>query len=78
MSIRIGSTVIDFTNETAADMDIIIRDLKAIRNRKKEAETLMSELTALLAEADEKGFCFTHRDTYEIMTPDLFNIWDCK
>lgn len=59
---RIGRTIIDTDNMSAEDMDVIIKELRAIRARKLKAEELKTRMLELIADAKENGFTFIDKD----------------
>lgn len=74
--IRIGSTIIDTDNLTAEDCSTIIRELRAVKDRKLKAEELKNKMTALLEEVNEAGFVFIDKDLGHIIRVQDMELFD--
>lgn len=74
--IRIGSTIIDTDNLTAEDCSTIIRELRAIKDRKLKAEELKNKMTDLLEEVNEAGFVFIDKDLGHIIRAQDMELFD--
>lgn len=73
---RIGRIIIDTDNMNVEEMDVIIKELRAIRARKLEAEELNSRMNDLLAEAKEKGFIFINDYTGAVLPQEYIKVVD--
>lgn len=59
---RIGNIIIDTDNMTANEIDVLIKELRAVRARKHKAEELNARMAELLREAEENQFDFIDKD----------------
>ena len=59
---RIGRVIIDTDNMNIEDIDVIIKELREVRARKRKAEELISRMNELIADAKENGFTFVDKD----------------
>ena len=73
---RIGRTIIDTDNMSAEDMDVIIRELRAIRARKLKADELNNRMNELLAEAKENNFIFINDYTGQVLPQEYIKVID--
>lgn len=73
---RIGRTIIDTDNMSVEDMDVIIRELRAIRARKLKADELNSRMNELLAEAKENNFIFINDYTGQVLPQEYVKVID--
>ena len=73
---RIGRTIIDTDNMSVEDMDVIIKELRAIRARKLKAEELKNQMRELIADAKENGFTFIDKDFGQVWTSDDVELYD--
>ncbi len=73
---RIGRTIIDTDNMSIEDMDVIIKELRAIRARKAKAEELKTRMAELIAEAKEHGFTFIDKDFGQVWMGDDVELYD--
>ena len=74
--IRIGSTIIDTDNLTAEDCSTLIRELRAVKDRKLKAEELKNKMTDLLEEVNEAGFVFIDKDLGHIIRAQDMELCD--
>ena len=75
---RIGPAVIDTTNMTLDDLDLMIKELKKIRSRRIKAQESKAELSAIIADMKENGLSFCDKYTGEVLNADHFLIYDDK
>ena len=69
---RIGRAIIDTDNMSIEDIEVVIKELRAIRARKLKAEELMNRMLELIADAKENGFAFIDKDFgYVVGNTDL-------
>jgi len=73
---RIGRTIIDTDNMNAEDMDVIIKELRAIRARKLKAEELKTRMLELIADAKENGFTFIDKDFGQVWSGNDVELYD--
>ena len=73
---RIGRTIIDTDNMSAEDMDVIIKELRAIRARKLKAEELKSRMIELIEDAKENGFTFIDKDFGQVWSGNDVELYD--
>jgi len=73
---RIGRTIIDTDNISAKDMDVIIKELRAIRARKLKAEELKTQMLELIADAKENGFTFIDKDFGQVWSGNDVELYD--
>lgn len=73
---RIGRTIINTDNMSAEDMEVIIKELLAIRVRKLKAEELNSRMNDLLAEAKEHNFIFINEYTGQVLPQEYIKVID--
>lgn len=73
---RIGNVILDTDNMDAADLTVLINELRTIRNRKLQAEELVARMNELISDARREGFVFTEKETGMIFNPDDFMILD--
>ena len=73
---RIGRTIIDTDNMSAEDMDVIIKELRAIRARKLKAEELKTRMLELIADAKENGFTFIDKDFGQVWSGNDVELYD--
>lgn len=73
---RIGRTIIDTDNMSAEDMDVIIKELRAIRARKLKAEELKTRMLELIADAKENGFTFIDKDFGQVWSGNDAELYD--
>ena len=76
MSLRIGRTIIDTSNWSAEDYDVIIKELRKERARQAKAEELKNRMFDLLNEARENHFDFIDKDMGNIITPVDIDLYD--
>ena len=69
-------TMIDTDSMSIDELDVIIRELRAIRARKREAEELNSRMKNLLAEAKEKNFIFINEYTERVLPQEYIRVID--
>lgn len=74
--IRIGSITIDTDNLTAEDCSVIIRELRAVRERKRRAEELKARMASLLEDVNEAGFVFIDKDLGHIIRAQDMELYD--
>lgn len=73
---RIGRTIINTDNMSAEDMDVIIKELRAIRARKLKAEELKTRMLELIADAKENGFTFIDKDFGQVWSGNDVELYD--
>ena len=73
---RIGRMIIDTDNMSIEEMDIIIREMRAIRARKLKAEELKNRMLELIADAKESGFTFIDKDFGQVWTGNDVELYD--
>lgn len=73
---RIGRIMIDTDNMSVEELDIIIRDMRAIRARKLKANELKNRMLELIADAKENGFYFVDKDFGQAWTSDDIDLYD--
>jgi spore germination protein YaaH len=73
---RIGRTIIDTDNMSAEDMNVIIKELRAIRARKLKAEELKTRMLELIADAKENGFTFIDKDFGQVWSGNDVELYD--
>ena len=73
---RIGRMMIDTDNMTTDELTTIINDLRKIRSRKAEAESLKRKLDELLTEAAANGFAFVETGTGMVLESSTFELYD--
>lgn len=73
---RIGRTIIDTDNMSVEDMDVIIKELRAIRARKLKADELNNRMNELLAEAKENNFIFINDYTGQVLPQEYVKVID--
>ena len=73
---RIGRTIIDTDNMSTEDMNVIIKELRAIRARKLKAEELKTRMLELITDAKENGFTFIDKDFGQVWTSNDFELYD--
>lgn len=73
---RIGRTIIDTDNMNAEDLDVIIKELRAIRARKLKAEELKTRMLELIADAKENGFTFIDKDFGQVWSGNDVELYD--
>jgi len=73
---RIGRMIIDTDNMSIEEMDIIIREMRAIRARKLKAEELKNRMLELIADAKENGFTFIDKDFGQVWTGNDVELYD--
>ena len=73
---RIGRTIIDTDNMSAEDMEVIIKELRAIRARKLKAEELKTRMLELIADAKENGFTFIDKDFGQVWSGNDVELYD--
>ena len=76
MSLRIGRTIIDTSNWSVEDYDVIIRDLRAERARAAKAKELKNRMISLISDAKDAGFDFVDKDFGNILTVTDFELYD--
>lgn len=69
-------TMIDTDSMSIDELDAIIKELRAIRARKREAEELNSRMNSLLAEAKEKNFIFINEYTGRVLPQEYIRVID--
>ena len=65
---RIGRMIIDTDNMSIEEMDVLIREMRRIRDRKLKAEELKNRMLELIADAKENGFTFIDKDFGQVWT----------
>lgn len=78
MSVRIGRTIIDTSNWSVEDYDVIIRDLRAERAHAAKARELKNRMISLISDAKDAGFDFIDKDFGNILTVTDFELYDNK
>lgn len=78
MSVRIGRTIIDTSNWSVEDYDVIIRDLRTERARAAKARELKNRMISLISDAKDAGFDFVDKDFGNILTVTDFELYDNK
>lgn len=73
---RIGKTIIDTDSMTADKLQVIIKELRNIRNRKISMENYTIEMNNIIARAKEEGFIFVDKDCGYIREIDDFDVCD--
>lgn len=71
---RIGNVIIDTDNMTADEVSTIIRELREIRSRKIEQESLINGMKELLQRAADNNFYFTA--DFNVLRPSEIQIWE--
>ena len=75
---RIGRVIIDTDNMTVEELGILIRELKAIKNRKQTAAALLGQLKDIIEHAEAEGFTFLDTDFGTIIRTTDVGIRDMK
>lgn len=75
---RIGRIIIDTDNMSVEDMDVIIKELNAIRTRKLKANELKNRMIELITDAKENGFTFIDKDFGQVWSSNEFTLYDEK
>lgn len=73
---RIGGVVFDTDNMTLKDVDILIKELRAVRNRKAKAHDCRTMLRNAVSFAKEEGMTLCSRMTGEVLNPDDWCVYD--
>ena len=73
---RIGSVIIDTDNMRVEDVDVLIKELKQIRERKGTARGYKHRLGAMLESMSDDGFVFCNRHTGEVLTVNDWVVFD--
>ena len=73
---RIGRTIIDTDNMSVEDMDVIIKEIRAIRARKLKAEELKNRMLELIADAKDNGFTFIDKDFGQVWSGNDVELYD--
>lgn len=73
---RIGRTIIDMDNLKVEDLDVIIRELRAVRARKLKAEELKNRMIELITDAKENDFTFVDKDFGQVWTGNDVELYD--
>ena len=73
---RIGGVVFDTDNMTLKDVDILIKELRAVRNRKANAHECRTMLRNAVSFAKDEGMTLCSRMTGEVLNPDDWVVYD--
>ena len=73
---RIGGVVFDTDNMTLKDVDILIKELRAVRARKATARDCKTRLRNAVSFAKEEGMTLCSRMTGEVLNPDDWYVYD--
>lgn len=73
---RIGRIIIDTDNLSVDDLDVIIRELRAVRARKLKAEELKSRMVELITDAKKNDFTFVDKDFGQVWTENDVELYD--
>ena len=73
---RIGSVIIDTDNMRIEDVDVLIKELKQIRERKGEARGYKHRLGAMLESMQDDNFTFCNKHTGEVLNVNDWVVYD--
>ena len=73
---EIKNVIVDTRNMSIEEMDALIRDLKHLSNRKREARAREQNLHSMVENMKEDNFLFCNRRTGEIFNPDDWVVYD--
>lgn len=73
---RIGSVIIDTDNMRVEDVDVLIKELKQIRERKGEARGYKHRLGAMLENMQDDNFVFCNKHTGEVLNVNDWVVYD--
>ena len=73
---RIGKIIIDTDSMTADELQVIIKELRHIRERKISMENYTMEMNSIIARAKEEGFIFVDKNFGYIREVDDFEVCD--
>lgn len=73
---RIGRVMLDTANMTPEDITVLIDELRKIRKRKQEAESLKQRLRELLADAEAANFSFVDTGSGMVLDNNTFELYD--
>ena len=73
---RIGRVMLDTANMTSEDITVLIDELRKIRKRKQEAESLKQRLRELLADAEAANFSFVDTGSGMVLDNNTFELYD--
>lgn len=73
---KIERTILNTGDMSVEDMDILIKELRAIRARKIKAEELKNRMLELIADAKENGFTFIDKDIGQVWSGNDVELYD--
>ena len=73
---RIGSVIIDTDNMRVEEVDVLIKELKQIRERKGTARGYKHRLGAMLESMSDDDFVFCNRHTGEVLIANDWVVFD--
>ena len=73
---RIGNVILDTDNMSVQDMDVLIKELKLIRERKGEARGYKQRLGTIIENMRDEGFTFCSKHTGEVLNANDYVVFD--
>jgi len=73
---EIKNVIINTRDMSIEEMDALIRNLKRLSNRKREARARNVDLRAMVTNMKDDNFVFCNRHTGEIFNPDDWVVYD--
>ncbi len=73
---RIGKVILDTDNMSYEEVDILIRELRAIRERKRVERDLMASFANTIAKAKEEGFTFIEKHFGSVIEAGDYMLYD--
>lgn len=74
---RIGRVMLDTANMTPEDITVLIDELRKIRKRKQEAESLQLRMRELLADAEAAHFSFVDTNSGMVLDNNTITHLNC-